>query len=127
MASVVLDSGALIAIDRADRRIGAAMHEAARHGVEAVTSCASVAETWRQPARQARLTLALKGVIEHPLDPDTARRCGSLLARSATSDIADASIALLAADPEDIVLTGDPGDIQHLLDASGSRARVQRI
>lgn len=125
MASLILDSGALIAIERGDRRIGAALREAARHGVDAVTSCACVAETWRDPARQARLTRALSGILEHPLDPPAARRCGRLLASAGTSNIADAAIALLAG-PTDVVLTSDPGDIQHLIGATGSTARVER-
>ncbi len=126
MASLILDSGALIAIDRGDRTIGAALREAARHGVDTHTSCACVAEGWRDPARQARLTRALTGMVEHPLDAPTARRCGNLLARSSTSDIADAAIALLAA-ASDVVLTSDPGDIRHLISVTGSSARVQKI
>lgn len=126
MAALILDSGALIAIDRGDRRIGAALREAGRQGVDARTSCACVAEAWRHPARQARLTRALAGLLEHPLDPPAARRCGSLLARSATDDIADAAVALLAG-RGDVVLTSDPGDIQHLVSATGSDARVEKI
>lgn len=90
------------------------------------TSCACVAETWRDPARQARLTRALAGMIEHPLDASAARRCGRLLARAATSDIADAAVALLAG-PRDVLLTTDPDDLEHLVRAAGTGARVQRI
>jgi hypothetical protein len=43
MAALVLDTGALIAIDRGDRRLGAVLHEAARHGVDAMTSSVCVA------------------------------------------------------------------------------------
>ncbi len=125
MASLILDSGALIAIERGDRRIGAALHEAGRHGVDAVTSSACVAEAWRDPARQVRLTRALRGILEHPLDPPAARWCGRLLASSATSDIADAAIVLLAG-PDDVVLTSNPNDIGHLIGATGSHTRVER-
>jgi hypothetical protein len=47
-ASARLRAGALIAIDRGDRRIGAVLHEAARHGIDAVTSsvrCGGVARS----------------------------------------------------------------------------------
>jgi len=126
MAALVLDAGALIAIDRGDRSLGAALHEAARHGVDAVTSSVCVAEAWRDPARQARLTRALAGILEHPLDPSTARRCGLLLARSDTSQVADAAVALLA-QSDDVILTSDAGDIQHLLDTANSTAHVRSV
>jgi hypothetical protein len=126
VAALVLDSGALIAIDRGDRRIGAVLHEASRHGIEAVTSSACVAETWRDPARQARLARALAGIIERSLDPYAARQCGMLLARARTSDIADAAVALLASN-DAVVITSDAGDIGRLINAAGSRARIRAI
>lgn len=126
MAALILDTGALIAIDRGDRRVGALLHEAARHRVDAVTSCACVAEAWRDPARQARLTRALAGVIEHPLDPDAARACGILMAKARTRQIADAAITLLAHD-DDLVLTSDADDIKHLLDTTRTTARIQIV
>lgn len=126
MAAVVLDTGALIAIDRGDRRIGALLHEAARHRIDAVTSSVCVAQAWRDPARQARLARALAGVMEYPLDPRTARSCGTLLARSATSEVADAAVALLAAG-DDVVLTSDRRDLQHLLEATGSNAEIRSV
>jgi hypothetical protein len=126
VAALILDTGALIAIDRGDRRVGAILHEAARLRVDAVTTCVCVAEAWRHPTRQARLARALAGVIEHPLDPDAARACGHLLARARTREIADAAVALLAHD-DDLVLTSDAGDIKHLLDATRTSARIQIV
>ena len=126
MAALILDTGALIAIDRGDRRLGAMLHETARHRVDAVTSCVCVAEAWRHPSRQARLTRALAGIIEHPLDSDAARACGMLLARARTREIADAAVTVLARDG-DLVLTSDAGDIEHLLDINRTSARVQPV
>lgn len=126
MAALILDTGALIAIDRGDRRLGAMLHEAARDRVDAVTSCVCVAEAWRHPTRQARLTRALAGIIEHPLDPDAARACGRLIARARTREIADSAVTLLARD-DDLVLTSDAGDIEHLLDINRTSARVQAV
>jgi hypothetical protein len=126
MAAVVLDTGALIAIDRGDRSLGAALHEAARHSVETMTSSVCVAEAWRDPTRQARLARALTGILEHPLDPSAARRCGLLLARSGTSQVADAAVALLAQN-DDVIVTSDACDIQHLLDTANSTAHVRSV
>jgi hypothetical protein len=126
MAALILDTGALIAIDRADRRVGAMLHEAARHQIDAITSTTCVAEAWRDPARQARLARALAGVIERSLDPAAARECGMLLRRTRTSDITDAAVALLGA-ADDVVLTSDAGDIEQLLESIRTGARIRAI
>jgi hypothetical protein len=126
VAAIVFDSGALIALERGDRRIAVLLDEAAASGVEAVTSSACVAEVWRDPARQARLTRALAGFRERSLDPAAARACGTLLASTRTSDIADAALSRLARDG-DAVLTSDPNDIELLLHAQGTRAHVHTV
>jgi hypothetical protein len=126
VAALIFDAGALIALDRGDRAVGALLAVAAQDDVQAVTSSACIAQVWRDPARQARLTRALAGFLEWPLDPACARRCGLLLARTGTSDIADAAVSLLARDG-DMVLTSDPQDIGRLLDANRTTARVHAV
>ncbi len=126
MAALVFDAGALIALDRGDRTVIALLTIAAQQNNEVFTSSACIAQVWRDPARQARLTKALKGFIEAPLDPPTARRCGLLLALSGTNDIADAALALLA-QTGDTVITSDPEDIKRLLDVTGTEALVRTI
>jgi hypothetical protein len=126
MAALVFDAGALIALERGDRTVIALLALAALQGTEAITSSAVVAQVWRDPARQARLTRALGGVLEFPLDALVARRCGLLLATAGSSDIADAALALLVADG-DTVLTSDPHDIEHLLETTGTNARIRPV
>ncbi len=126
MAAIVLDTGALIAIDRGDRRVGALLQAAAEANVDVITSCACISEAWRAPARQARLARALAGVIEHSLDPSAARTAGTLLARAHLSDVADAAVARLAG-PGDTIATSDPADITTLLEAAGTTARILRV
>lgn len=126
MAALVFDSGALIAIERGDRKVAALLATAVKSGADAVTSTACVARVWRDPARQARLTRTLTGFVEHDLDRTRARVCGVLLARSETSDIADAAVSLLANDG-DTILTSDPQDLERLLDATGTRARIRAV
>jgi hypothetical protein len=126
VAALVFDAGALIALDRGDRAVGALVTAAARNDTEAVTSSACIAQAWRDPARQARLARALAGFLELPLDPLSSRRCGLLLADARASDIADAALALLVQDG-DTVLTSDPRDIEHLLDVTGIKAEIRTI
>jgi hypothetical protein len=126
MAALVFDAGALIALDRRDRDLYALVALAAQQGIEAITSSAIVAQVWRDPARQARLTTALQGFKEFAVDQLAARRCGLLLADTYTSDIADAALVLLVHDG-DTVLTSDPGDIQRLLDSAKVNALVHVV
>lgn len=126
MASLVFDAGALIAIERRDRRVGAMLEVASRDGVEIVTSAGCVAQVWRDPARQALLTRALAGIVEHPLDPAAARAVGRLLARTDSQDVVDAAVVLLASDG-DVVATSDPRDIRDLASAAGVQLGVIAI
>jgi len=126
VAAIVFDAGALIALDRGQREIGALLAAAAANGVDAVTSTGCVAQAWREPARQARLARALRGFLERSFDPSAARDCGRLLARAGTSDVVDAALALVV-ENGDTVLSSDPGDIEHLLDTVGTRARVRTV
>lgn len=126
MADLVFDSGALIALERGDRAVATLLATAVKGGAEAITSTACVAEVWRDPARQARLTRALAGFLEHDLNAARARDCGALMGRAETSDVADAAVSLLVADG-DTILTSDQHDIGRLLDVAGTRARLLPI
>jgi hypothetical protein len=126
MAALVFDSGALIALERGNRAVGALMAAAAQDGVDAVTSSACLAQVWRDPARQARLVRGLAGFMERPLDATQARRGGVLLARTDTRDVVDAAVVLLA-DDGDTILTSDPHDIGRLLEGTGTQARIRSV
>jgi hypothetical protein len=126
MATLVFDAGALIALERGDRRVAAMLAAAAESGTEAVTSSTCIAQAWRDPARQATLARALAGFVECDLNASRARDCGALLARSKTTDIADAAVSLLARDG-DTLLTSDPDAMKRLLEAAGIRARIRHI
>lgn len=126
MAALIFDSGALIALERGDRAVGALLAAAAQDGVDAVTSSACVAQVWRDPARQARLARGLAGFSEHPLDAKEARRGGLLLAQTGLRDVVDAAVVMLARDG-DTILTSDPYDIEDLLAGADVQARVRTV
>ena len=121
---VVLDAGALVAIDRGDRETNRVLHKTRAGGVR--TSCAVVAQVWRDGARQARLALALRGIDVVPLDEEADRRIGELLRATGTADVVDGHIALMVR-PGDFVATSDVGDIGRLLDARRVRAELVRV
>jgi hypothetical protein len=120
---LVLDSGALIAIDRRDRRVGSMLQIARTEGVRVSTSAGAVAQVWRHGARQANLARALTGIRAVALDVSTGKKLGALLGASGSSDVVDAHVAHLVSDG-DQVLTSDPDDIDRLLKVRRVRAVV---
>jgi hypothetical protein len=124
--SLVLDAGALVAIDRLDRRVWASLRVAREEDTSVRTSGGVIAQVWRSGSRQANLARALAGVDVAALDHYTGRRVGELLARSKTADVVDGHVALLA-NPGDTVLTSDVADLRHLLRVRGIDAAVQHV
>jgi hypothetical protein len=119
----VLDAGALVAIDRRDRAVGAQLRVLQQRGVPLRASAAVVGQVWRDGRKQANLARMLAGTGIEPMGSDDGRRIGELLARAGSADVVDAHVALLAA-PADVVLASDPDDIRALLRARGIPARV---
>lgn len=109
---VVLDAGALIAIDRADRRVIRLIELAEDLHVPA----GALAQAWRNPARQVRLARVVSSdaVRVHPLDEAMARASGQLCAATASSDVVDASVVLLARLVGGVTVTSHPGDLAKL-------------
>lgn len=120
----VLDAGALIAIDRRSRGIGATLRVLQRQGIPVRTSAAAVAQVWRDGRRQANLARILKGVGIASLGAGDGRRIGELLARAGTSDVVDGHVASLV-DRGDTLLTSDLTDLTNLVDARGVAANVR--
>jgi hypothetical protein len=124
--NLILDAGALIALDRRDRNIEATLRIFQQTGTRVRTSAAVVAQVWRNGARQANLTRHLDGVDLKALDGVDARSVGELLRRSKSSDIVDGHLASLIEDG-DTILTGDIEDLMILLDARGVRVSLLRV
>ena len=120
----VLDAGALVAVDRRDRMIGAQLRVLQHQGTPIRVSSAVVGHVWRDGGKQANLARVLTGVGIEALGKDDGRRIGELLALAASTDVVDAHVALMAANT-DLILTSDPSDIRQLLQARGVSARVQ--
>ena len=120
----VLDAGALVAVDRRDRMIGAQLRVLQHQGTPIRVSSAVVGHVWRDGRKQANLARVLAGVGIEALGKDDGRRIGELLALAASTDVVDAHVALMAANT-DLILTSDPSDIRQLLQARGVSARVQ--
>jgi predicted nucleic acid-binding protein len=110
---IVLDAGALIALERGERRARAYVFLAAQGRARLITSSAVVAQVWRGGARQARLARLLTSdlVTEHPLDADMSRRIGVLAAAVGVADVVDGHVAVLALQRGALVMTSDADDL----------------
>jgi hypothetical protein len=113
---LTLDAGALIALDRGDRRMIALLGQALSRELSIRVPAGVVGQVWRGGARQATLARFLRSreVRVEVLDDKVARACGELCAATGTADVIDASVVITARQARDIVLTSDPDDLRKL-------------
>lgn len=122
--SLVLDAGALVAVERSDRSVMALLKRELLAGRVPLTHGGVVGQVWRSGSgRQANLARLLHGVEVRALDGALGKRAGELLALAGEVDVIDAAVALLAVDGDQI-LTSDPGDLVTLVAASGTHADI---
>lgn len=116
MSGVTLDSGALIALDRNERRVIALLARAHEIGARITLPATALAQAMRRPSKQARLSrLARQSTTELvPLDGADATRVGLLLASRRRSDIVDAHVVICARRNGQPIVTSDPDDLAHL-------------
>ena len=126
MSQLVLDAGAFIAFERAAPSVRSYLAVAQRHAFEVTTTSPVVGQVWRDGRRQATLARLLTAVRIDAPNETTARRAGSLLARTGTSDVVDALLVVLARSG-DTILTSDPEHIQRLAEAARLDVAVVRV
>lgn len=114
MSTIVLDAGALIAVERYDRSIWAILAEARERGSETVVPTTVLAQAWRGGPRSAPVARLLDACILDELDERRAKEIGIRLGARGTSDVADAHVACVAAARKAVVATSDPDDIAAL-------------
>jgi hypothetical protein len=122
---IVLDAGALIAIDRGDRTLAAAIKREIQSGRVPKTHGGVVGQVWRGSARQTRLAQLLALIEVTPLDRQLGRRSGALLAATGLSNVVDAALVMLCTDG-DLLVTSDPIDMTELAEAAGLRIDIVR-
>jgi len=126
MTALVLDAGALVAVDRNDRAVMAKLRIAQQSGIELRSTGVVIAESWRdEGGRQANLARLLKAIDVQAVDEDLGRRAGVLLGKAGVTDAADGTVVAVAA-TGDRILTSDPADIRKLVGASGRAIHVVR-
>lgn len=116
--SVVLDTGALLALEKRVPRLVALADEIVRHRMTAYVPAGVVAQAWRGTQRQHAIHVLLRSNALRvvPLDEAEARAVALLLAQRGGSDVVDGHVALVATRTRGPVLTSDPADIRQLVD-----------
>jgi predicted nucleic acid-binding protein len=120
-----LDAGALIALERGDKRMIALLQTAVEQGRRFRVPAGVVGQVWRDRRIQAVLARFLRSeeVDILPLDEDLARACGELCAAARSADVIDASVVILARQRGDPIVTSDAEDLRRL-DSSASLIRI---
>lgn len=114
--SLVLDAGALIAVERGDRATAAVIEVARQEHRVVIVPAGVVGQVWRDGSRQARLArlLGAQGVVVEPLTDTGARAAGVLCGEAGTSDVVDASVVLAARRHRATAISSDRQDLQAL-------------
>ena len=123
MRPVIYDAGPLIAAERNERRFWAEHRVRLEMGIVPCVPSPIIAQVSRS-AKQVQLRRLLRGCEVEPLDEYAAHRVGALLGKSATADIADATLVAVAIARKADIVTGDRKDIERLLASAGARLRV---
>jgi predicted nucleic acid-binding protein len=121
VSGIILDSGALIGLERGDRTLYALLRRAMDRDDEVIVPSGVLAQVWRGGPRQARLASMLRkhNVRIAELDATTARLVGRLLGHNGTADVVDTSVVIAArmaaAGAVKLpIVTSDPDDITRL-------------
>lgn len=111
---MIFDTGVFIALDRPSTRgtVIALVEKMMDDGVVPATNEPVLAQAWRNPAVQVPMARLVAAMNVYPFgDPKTV---GLRCAHSGTSDVVDASVAVLADQLDVAVLTTDPVDMATL-------------
>ncbi len=122
-----MDTGALIAMERKNRRMAAVWRAAVARGIPITVPSVVVAEWWRgQAGPLARL---LESTSVEAMDESLARRVGASLALLAHKrpSLVDAAVVVSAATRGDVVYTADVEDLFAVRDAICPSLRVMGI
>ena len=124
---LVLDAGALVALERLDRDVIALIKRERLARRAPLTHGGIIGQVWRGGSgRQANLARLLDGIEVIALDDALGRKVGMLLKQTKSSDVVDAAVALLAKDGDEI-LTSDVRDLLPLVEAIGAHVELIEV
>src|SRR5579872_7010852 len=113
MTRVVLDTGALIALERGQQSIRRVYRLALEEGYPLVTTTPVVAEWWRKGRREKARAEILRTLLLEPPDGHVARLAGGAIGLVAAG-VVDALLMASASVRGDTVYTSDMTDMKRL-------------
>jgi predicted nucleic acid-binding protein len=114
VAGLTLDSGALIAAERGDRKFWALWERAELRDAEITVPANVIAQAYRGP-RSVVIARLLQACIVEPVDEHLAKRIGQVCAKAKVDDVVDVSVVVGAAARRDHILTSDPKDMLRII------------
>jgi predicted nucleic acid-binding protein len=113
---LTLDAGALIAVDRDDRRVLTLLARSKQARTRVTIPATALSQVVRDLRRQTRLAQLLKQQTTDvvPLDAADAIDTGRLLAMTGNTDIVDAHVVVCALRAGQAIVTSDPDDLRAL-------------
>ena len=113
VTALTLDTGALLALERGQRRVRALLQRAVENQIAISVPAGVVAQAWRGGPRQARVARLLgdPAVTVVALDDLAARAVGLMCGRAVHADVVDVHVVLVARERNATVVSSDPDDI----------------
>jgi hypothetical protein len=125
--TVILDAGALLAVERGDRDMVAVLKRERLAARAPLTHGGVIGLVWRGGGgRQAGLARLLPGVDVRALDDELGRRAGVLLGAARGDDVIDSAVVVLCDDGDEI-FTSDADDLRALARAAGRHVELIAI
>ena len=111
---MIFDAGVFIALENPSQRrvVVALVEKMLAQSTLPITNEPVLAQAWRDPGRQVAMTQLVNATTVFPFGD--AKAVGLRCAQSATNDVVDASLAVLADQLDDTILTSDPNDMTKL-------------
>jgi predicted nucleic acid-binding protein len=126
MRAVVYDTAVLIAADRSQRRTWAEHRVRLEAGIIPLVPSPVLAQASRSP-KQAQMRRLLRGCEIAPFDEEAAHAAGSLLGKTRTHDVVDASLVVLSIRRGADIVSADVKDISRLLSAARAKVEILEV
>lgn len=123
MASIVYDTGALLAAERRNPDFLALHDELTAARIRPLVPVVVLAQAWRG-GPQHQVSRVLKGCDIIADDERIGRAAGVACAASASADVVDAIVVATAVRHQAPVVTSDPGDLTRIADAIGVKIKI---
>jgi hypothetical protein len=122
--ALVLDAGALIALEKGDQSTAGLLEAALNLALPIVVPASVLAQVWRGGPSAAPLQRVLAAGIVDALDEERAKEVGLRLGLRRVADIANAHVVCCAIDLQATAITSDESDLRALRAAGEQLALI---